>query len=302
MKLKKKERFKSYALGGAAIGGIVQAGLGLGQVIYGGIQANKSKKEMARVRASAPSLDTPSEYMKLYKDSYNQDMLNRQMESLKSAAGSSIGALGQAGGRALLGGIQSVGQNLQQGTQAAIDKQQERQLAGLGALADARTRTQQMKEGRFQSELGMARQSQDAAVANIGAGIGAMGSGALYGFMGNDSGGGSNRGSDKGSNTSSGSSSKGSFEKTQGAFDDMEDLKRGMGSNKDGGIVKTKGKFSHKDNPIHMVQKGEKVGEMTGGEYIFNPEQMSKIKALSKTSPEKLSKYIKSLVNKFEKK
>jgi len=266
MKLKKKSGTKSYA-----VGGIIQAGLGLGQAIYGGIQANRSKKEMARVRASAPSLDTPSEYMKLYKDSYNQDMLNRQMESLKSAAGSSIGALGQAGGRALLGGIQSVGQNLQQGTQAAIEKQQERQLTGLGALADARTRTQQMKEGRFQSELGMARQAQDAAVANIGAGIGAMGTGAMYAFMDDD-----DAGSKKNDNDE--------------------------GSKKNGGIVKTKGEFSHKDNPIHMVQKGEKVGEMTGGEYIFNPEQMSKIKALSKTSPEKLSKYIKSLVNKFEKK
>jgi hypothetical protein len=108
----------------------------------------------------------------------------------------------------------------------------------------------------------MARQAQDAAVANIGAGIGAMGTGAMYAFMDDDD----------------------------------------EGSKKNGGIVKTKGEFSHKDNPIHMVQKGEKVGEMTGGEYIFNPEQMSKIKALSKTSPEKLSKYIKSLVNKFEKK
>lgn len=259
MKLKKKSGAKSYA-----VGGIVQAGLGLGQAIYGGVQANRARKEMARVRASAPSLDTPSEYMKLYKESYNQDMLNRQMESLKSAAGSSIGALGQAGGRALLGGIQSVGQNLQQGAQAAVDRQQERQLAGLSALADARTRTQQMQEGRFQTELGMARQAQDAAIANIGAGIGSMGTGAMYAFMGKD--------------------------------DDKDT------SMEKGGVVKTKGEFSHKDNPIHMVQKGEKVGEMTGGEYIFNPEQMSKIKALSKTSPEKLSRYIKSLVNKFEKK
>lgn len=274
MKLKKKSGAKNYN-----VGGIVQAGLGLGQAIYGGIQANRARKEMARVRASAPSLDTPSEYMKLYKESYNQDMLNRQMESLKSAAGSSIGALGQAGGRALLGGIQSVGQNLQQGTQAAIEKQQERQLTGLGALADARTRTQQMKEGRFQTELQMARQAQDAAVANIGAGIGSMGTGAMYAFMDDDNDGGGEGG---------------------GSFRIPRRAKSRVGEN--GMVVKTDGKFSHKDNPIHMVQGGEKVGEMTGGEYIFNPEQMSKIKALSKTSPEKLSKYIKSLVNKFEKK
>jgi hypothetical protein len=67
-------------------------------------------------------------------------------------------------------------------------------------------------------------------------------------------------------------------------------------------VVKTKGKFSHKENPIHMVQDGEKVGEMTGGEYVFNPEQMANIKALSKQDPKKLSTYIKSLIKKFNSK
>jgi hypothetical protein len=39
--------------------------------------------------------------------------------------------------------------------------------------------------------------------------------------------------------------------------------------------------FSHKRNPIHMIDKdGEKVGEMTGGEYILNPEHSGDIKKL----------------------
>lgn len=38
-------------------------------------------------------------------------------------------------------------------------------------------------------------------------------------------------------------------------------------------------KFSHKQNPIHMIDEdGEKVGEMTGGEYVFNPDQSKAIK------------------------
>ena len=39
----------------------------------------------------------------------------------------------------------------------------------------------------------------------------------------------------------------------------------------EGGVQKTPGEFSHDDNPIDIVQEGAKIGEMTGGEYIFNP-------------------------------
>ena len=45
--------------------------------------------------------------------------------------------------------------------------------------------------------------------------------------------------------------------------------------------MKTPGPFSHERNPIHMIDKdGEKVGEATGGELIFNPEQTETIENL----------------------
>jgi len=292
----KKTGVKRYAVGGAVIGGAIQGGLGLAQTIYGGIQANKARKEMERVRATAPSLDTPSEYMKLYKESFNNDLLNRQMESLKSTTASSIGALGQAGGRALLGGIQGVSANQAQQAQAATDVQQLRQMGALEKLAGANRDTQQMKEGRYMQDLKMAQGFFDAGMQNVGGGIGAIGKGAAYMFAdGNPF----KKASGGGGGETSGSTSRSSSQKTQDAFDEMEDLKKGM---EGGGVVKTKGKFSHKENPIHMVQDGEKVGEMTGGEYIFNPEQMANIKALSKQDPKKLSTYIKSLIKKFNSK
>ena len=60
-----------------------------------------------------------------------------------------------------------------------------------------------------------------------------------------------------------------------------------------GGMM-TGGKFSHKTNPIDIVQKGKKVGEMTGGEVILNPAQQKKL------SQE--SAYFRSLLKKFNKK
>lgn len=61
---------------------------------------------------------------------------------------------------------------------------------------------------------------------------------------------------------------------------------------KEGGMV-TGGKFDHKTNPIDIIQSGRKVGEMTGGEVILNPEQQKKLS--------KESKYFRGLLKKFNK-
>ncbi len=41
-----------------------------------------------------------------------------------------------------------------------------------------------------------------------------------------------------------------------------------MNNFRHGGVMQTQGEFSHETNPIHMIQDGEVVGEMTGGEYV----------------------------------
>lgn len=72
---------------------------------------------------------------------------------------------------------------------------------------------------------------------------------------------------------------------------------------KDGAVVKTPGSFSHNKNPIDIVKSGAKIGEMTGGEYIFNPKQMEKIKTFVATDDKsKLHSYVKSLIKKFNSK
>ena len=72
---------------------------------------------------------------------------------------------------------------------------------------------------------------------------------------------------------------------------------------KDGAVVKTPGNFSHSKNPIDIVKSGAKIGEMTGGEYIFNPKQMEKIKTFVATDDKsKLHSYVKSLIKKFNSK
>tara|TARA_R100001510_G_C7625044_1_gene185058 strand:- start:46 stop:1236 length:1191 start_codon:yes stop_codon:yes gene_type:complete len=65
--------------------------------------------------------------------------------------------------------------------------------------------------------------------------------------------------------------------------------------NEEGGkypkLSKTPGPFSHATNPIHIMRNGRKIGEMTGGEVILNPDQEKKV---ASQSP-----YFRQLLRKF---
>jgi hypothetical protein len=67
-----------------------------------------------------------------------------------------------------------------------------------------------------------------------------------------------------------------------------------------GGVQKTPGEFSHAKNPINIMKDGDKIGEMTGGEYIFNPRQASTLQALASKGGSPLHKYVKGLLKEFD--
>ena len=65
----------------------------------------------------------------------------------------------------------------------------------------------------------------------------------------------------------------------------------------EGGV--TEGEFSHEENPIDMVnEEGDKVGEVTGGEFVFNDEQSALMKELiERNEPEMLIKFMRDLLS-----
>ena len=67
-------------------------------------------------------------------------------------------------------------------------------------------------------------------------------------------------------------------------------------------VKETPGEFSHRTNPIDLVRNGTKIGEATGGELIFNPEQSGKLETLATEGSTELHKYLRSLFKKFNKK
>jgi hypothetical protein len=268
--MKPKKTYKKYLTGGA-VGAIAQGVMGAGQAAYGMYQANKASKEMDRLRASAPSLDTPGEYFQAYKQAADQSIMERQMESVNKQLAGGAQALGAAGGRALLGGLGAMTQGAQETQMNIADTQSQRQQQALQALAGAQQQTTQLREGRYQQEMGSAAAARDAGLQNVAGGLGAIGSAATMGLAAG-------------------------MDARKAKAADKDETKKG------GGIVKTPGQFSHDKNPIDIVKDGAKIGEMTGGEYVFNPNQMSKIKGHVATGDkEALHRYVKGLIKKFEK-
>ena len=70
----------------------------------------------------------------------------------------------------------------------------------------------------------------------------------------------------------------------------------------DGGLVrgKTPGEFSHEENPIDIMQDGQKIGEMTGGEGVVSQEDLGKLEQLAGQGKTPLHKFVRGLIKKLE--
>lgn len=318
---------KKYVTSGgeqkAALGAILGVAGAVSDIVSGFIDYDTGKKEarareqeIANLRASAPSLETPAAFRQATKDAYDRTLLESQQREINRQLGTSVGALQQAGGRALLGGIGAATQQAAVAGQAAAGAQAKTQLEALSQLGRAELQTQQLKERRYQTELASQRQMKQQAEQAAGAGLGTaiagiggagmLGTGMLGGF-----------GEEvkesllfDGTNINK---KTGADAFTPKKFADSLNLKAPKIFGKKGAVVKTDGEFSHETNPIDLVQNGQKVGEATGGEYIFNPEQSKKMNELAKKATEggsksqkanamqKLAKFVRTTLKRFEK-
>lgn len=289
------------------VGGYVQAAMGVAQMATGWYQAQRANAAIKRILADAPKIETPSAYYQLTKDAYDQELMQQQLADINRDLGTSTQALSQAGGRALVGGLgQSVDYSQKQ-KGAVYGAEAQQRLAAQQMLAQREDVTQQQREQRLMTQLESARQAKQIAQQNMMGGIGAIAEGALFAGIPSDSQSSTEDKTNSFKNFLDERKSKSRMKKSlspinEGALFDPAQAALDPFLAKGGVKVrKTGGKFDHKSNPIDIVQKGDKIGEMTGGEYIFNPSQVSKIKELIKAKNSKgLEKYMQGLVNKFE--
>lgn len=272
----------------AATGGQAQAALGAAQALYGITQLPKARAEMDRARASAPSLETPSQFYENYKNAYDSELARMQSDAIQQNLATSVQALQGAGGRALVGGLGAATMGAQRAQQQMLAGERAARLQAGQQLATAQERAIGRQEARSQRDMAYANQAYQAALGNIGGGIGAIGKGAMFAGQGTKGVGGT-QDMQKRTDTDMAMGLNSNVGKTLGDMEkeyEMESFEFQTGG------MMTKGSFNHNTNPIDLVQNGEKVGEATGGEYIINPTQAKKIS--------KESSFARKLFKRFE--
>ncbi len=229
-----------------------------------------------------------NQYLAMSKQDPAADM-QRQIAAEQEA--SSIGALKSGGAKALLGGLgasqRAAAQN-RMGIEAASQARQQSalgQFAGVQQEMDMRNTMlgQNLEGSKFEAVRGAEQRNKEldaykkqALGDAFASGLGMFGKG-LSNKSGSESGMMSNRKLNK--------YFENVLDQEEDEYSVVDDF-----SMRSGGMM-SPGKFSHETNPIDMMKDGAKIGEMTGGEAILNPEQQKKA---SKESP-----YFRKLMREF---
>ena len=270
----------------------------------GEAQAEKLRKEREGMYGIGPTM---RKYMQYAMQDPAADL---QRQEAQRQAGTAVGALKAGGARAILGGLGAQQQQAastmanigaaeygrKTGAMSTVGRMEEQlrqeQRGDIGAdLAMARAQARSGMEGAFQAGQQRRQLGYDFA----GGLVGTLGQAAGAGLFGGGAGGGAETfnsldfgGGLEGLQQLSGTPNQtAELERLQAAL-------RAAGIDAAGGKVKkTPGEFSHRSNPIDVMQNGAKIGELTGGEYVLNPEQAAAIA--------KQSKYASQLFRKFDK-
>lgn len=259
------KQFGAGLLGSAGqiAGGIMGITQGQAMKTEGQAQYSAAMSELDRLKKTQPSLGTPTEYYDFVKNAYDQRLMQSRLEDINRGLATTVQAASQYGARGLGATLAAVTQ-AQRAQQEEVLQQQRLQTSAMAQLAAAREREIQRKEARSTRDMEYAYSEKKAGEARQQYGQQMVGKGVM-------------------------------------------NVVSGVGTAlipllEDGGSVrKTPGKFSHKSNPIDIVQNGAKIGEMTGGEYIFNPNQADTMRKYAEGGNTPLHKFVRKTLSKFHK-
>jgi hypothetical protein len=286
---------------------VAQGVAGLGKTGYGLYQQRAGRSGLAGVQEA--SRMKPAEYAEMLKQAKSGQAVQQRIDAINKSLATSTEALQQSGSRAVIGGIGKVVDAGTGATNQLLAQQQRDIMSALGASATGSerqinrdTQREMIQRQGFQNAINAGVQNTVGGLSDIGRTIG-------YGASM------SNKKTGSDSQDFLDFEMKNPLEEAtipqvgdpliEGGVDtaaiaemykptsspmidltleEEEAARRAisqMNNFKYGGMMQTPGEFSHDTNPIHMIQDGEVIGEMTGGEYVLNPKQA---KAISKES------------------
>jgi hypothetical protein len=273
----------------ALIASGAQAATGIGKAAFGASQSARGRKALANAY-EAPT-GKPSEYAELLKQARASDLAQRRVDEINRSMASSTAALQQAGSRGVIGGIGAVTEAGSRAKTGVLSQQQAEIMRALerGTVGAEYERRRQVD--RQTQEREVAQRAIEAGVQNIAGGLGDIGSAAITGVEAYTAAQEASKPADS-INIYNGMLTEEEQTEKERKMERERTAEKGMK------VQKTPGTFSHSKNPIDIMQKGAKIGEMTGGEYIFNPKQAKQMKKLASSGNTELHKFVKSLLNK----
>ena len=289
---------------------VAQTAAGIGKSAYGAYQSSQGRKALDSAY-QAPT-GKPREYAEMLRQARESDVAQRRLDEINRSMATSTAALKRAGARGVIGGIGAVTEAGAKSKTAALTEQQREIIRALemNVQGAENERTRQLdRETRERTE---AQAAISAGVQNVTSGLSDLvtaGTATMEAIADakkpdpkvTDTDGIFKTGEGADFSISGGKTS------TVPKYDkDLYEINPeyrkwwdSQGYNKkQGGVQKTPGAFSHSTNPIDIMKDGAKIGEMTGGEYIFNPSQAKQLKKLSKSGSSPLHKFVNSLLNK----
>ena len=289
---------------------VAQTAAGIGKSAYGAYQSSQGRKALDSAY-QAPT-GKPREYAEMLRQARESDVAQRRLDEINRSMATSTAALKRAGARGVIGGIGAVTEAGSKSKTAALTEQQREIIRALemNVQGAENERTRQLdRETRERTE---AQAAISAGVQNVTSGLSDLvtaGTATMEAIADakkpdpkvTDTDGIFKTGEGADFSISGGKTS------TVPKYDkDLYEINPeyrkwwdSQGYNKkQGGVQKTPGAFSHSTNPIDIMKDGAKIGEMTGGEYIFNPSQAKQLKKLSKSGSSPLHKFVNSLLNK----
>ena len=279
--------------------------------------------QAAASKIKEASTARPSEYAEMLKQARNAELEQRRLEELNRSIATGIAAAQGAGGRAVVGALPGMIRASDAGALDILGQRQAQTMEALGFAAQGSEREIGRKINREMMERQAAQAAIEGGLQNIAGGVGQIGSAGVYGAqlaskkpapitevplsaetIARNETLASLRGTvgDRALIDLNITDLQDQLDEQQSLFDrgiieTADEYMPSMGNKKprrleQGGMV-TGGKFDHKTNPIDIVKKGQKIGEMTGGEVILNPAQQQKLS--------KESAYFRQLLKKFNK-
>ena len=302
----------------------LQGAAGVGKAVYGASQAARGKRALAESYV-APT-GKPKEYAELLAQARESDVRQRQLDEINKSMATSTEALQRAGSRGVIGGIGAVTEAGIKGRTGVLGQQQADIMAAMRANIQGAENQRTRDIAREDRERGEATAAISAGTQNIVGGLTDIAKTAMVGMDAMGTGGEDKRAARRDAQKLTEGAQEELFKEVStipsggnrfqtSTLSEFKKLAEGVGELDvtetqleeipedkeefdDGGVQKTPGEFSHKTNPIDIIKDGAKIGEMTGGEYIFNPNQAKKLKQLASSGNSKLHKFVSSLLNK----